>query len=208
MGFFPRRSPHPNRVSRRPPAAPVCRCRVFPAGPSRSRLGRAPGCTRPRGAYRHTSTTACFRRCRPVREPRPGAAWAWRAGQLASGTRPRCSPDRCRLSAVGRNNMLMAEPPVVIFGPGTHSDSWWALLPTADVLRSPHFNDLLALVERAMAKQEPGRPFILTLDHRGTREPGAPGAPGRGLRATTAPSSTPVRYVYGLPSSRITSDRQ
>ncbi len=89
--------------------------------------------------------------------------------------------------------MLMAEPPVVIFGPGTHSDSWWALLPTADVLRSPHFNDLLTLVERAMAKQEPGRPFILTLDHRGTREPGTRARASRHDGAVQHASSVCVR---------------
>ncbi|WP_131766906.1 hypothetical protein [Candidatus Protofrankia californiensis] len=85
----------------------------------------------------------------------------------------------------------MAEPPVVIFGQSTDSDSWWALLPSAEVLRAPRFDDLLIHVERVMAGQAPGRPFTLMLDHRGTREPGVTPRARRRRRRPPLPSERP-----------------
>ncbi|WP_250280653.1 MULTISPECIES: hypothetical protein [unclassified Frankia] len=82
----------------------------------------------------------------------------------------------------------MTEPPVVIFGQSADGDRWWAVLPSAEVLRASRFDDLLARVERAMAGQAPGRPFALMLDHRGTREPGVTPRPRRRGRRPARPS--------------------
>lgn len=66
----------------------------------------------------------------------------------------------------------MATPPAVIFGPSTHADRWWALLPSTTALHAQNVSDLLLAIERVMEHDEPGRPFAMLLDLYGRREPG------------------------------------
>jgi hypothetical protein len=66
----------------------------------------------------------------------------------------------------------VADPPSIVFGPSARTDTWWALLPSAEVLSAHQVSGLLDEVERAMARDDPGRPFTLVLDLRGAREPG------------------------------------
>lgn len=70
----------------------------------------------------------------------------------------------------------MTKPPSVFFGPSGRTDRWWALLPTSTALHAPNASALISDVERAMARDKPGRPFALVLDLYGSREPGAPGS--------------------------------
>ncbi len=70
----------------------------------------------------------------------------------------------------------MAKPPSVFFGPSGRGDRWWALLPTSTELHAPNASVLISDVERAMARDTPGRPFALVLDLYGRGEPGARGS--------------------------------
>jgi hypothetical protein len=83
-----------------------------------------------------------------------------------------CSSRFHRQAINGVNDGSMAEPPSIPFGPSAHTNTWWALLPTAEVLRAAQVGDLIDSVERAMARAKPARPFSMALDLRGEREPG------------------------------------
>jgi hypothetical protein len=73
----------------------------------------------------------------------------------------------------------MTLPLSVLFGPSARVNRWWALLPSTTVLYAEDVNALLRDVERAMARDEPNRPFAFVLDLYGAREPGEPVRPPR-----------------------------
>jgi len=64
-----------------------------------------------------------------------------------------------------------AMPPVVAFGPSPADSRWWALLPSAQILRQDRLTDLLSAVELAMSAAHPGQPFAFCLDPTGQWEP-------------------------------------
>lgn len=79
---------------------------------------------------------------------------------------------------------MATHPSVVRFGPSGRSASWWAAVPSGTALHADGVSDLLAEVERAMARSEPDRPFALILDLYGEAEPGVPaGSPLHGSAA-------------------------
>jgi hypothetical protein len=75
----------------------------------------------------------------------------------------------CRLAYA----RTMAEPPIISFGPSRADRSWWALLPSAEVIHCDHVSDLIAAVEQIMAERYSGQPFAFCLDRNGAWEPAA-----------------------------------
>jgi hypothetical protein len=77
----------------------------------------------------------------------------------------------------------MPEPPIIPFGRAKNGKTWWALLPSSDIVRRDGLTPLLAAVEDAMARDHPGRPFSFWLGPTPDGDPpgvGSPSSPRRG----------------------------